>query len=82
MPNGKPGDHPVTDLVVHGYRGAFSPEIEALIIDIDGFTDDYATFDPFGDELNDLLTAAEREPSRWPELHRRLADRLAELQRG
>ncbi len=33
MPNGKPGDHPVTDILVHRLR-VFSPEIDALILEI------------------------------------------------
>ena len=33
MPNGKPGDHPVTDIVVHNMP-VFSPRIDALITDI------------------------------------------------
>lgn len=30
MPNGKPGDHPITDLMVHG-RSSMPPEIEDLV---------------------------------------------------
>jgi hypothetical protein len=30
MPNGKPGDHPLTDIVVHGLS-VFSPEIDELV---------------------------------------------------
>ena len=30
MPNGKPGDHPLTDIVVHGIR-VFGPEIDDKI---------------------------------------------------
>ncbi|MEK7364978.1 MAG: hypothetical protein AAB016_13500 [candidate division NC10 bacterium] len=30
MPNGKPGDHPVTDLIVHG-RHPFPPDVEELV---------------------------------------------------
>ena len=33
MPNGKPGDHPVTDLLVHGWH-PFPEDIEALIREI------------------------------------------------
>jgi hypothetical protein len=34
MPNGKPGDNPLTDLVVHGAH-PFPPDIEAMLIEID-----------------------------------------------
>ena len=30
MPNGKPGDHPVTDICIHGIR-QFSREVDELI---------------------------------------------------
>ena len=33
MPNGKPGDHPLTDILVHNVE-AFSPEVDALIKEI------------------------------------------------
>lgn len=30
MPNGKPGDHPVNDILVHG-EAVFSPDIDEMI---------------------------------------------------
>lgn len=30
MPNGRPGDHPVTDILVHG-MSVFSPEVDELV---------------------------------------------------
>jgi hypothetical protein len=33
MPNGKPGDHPLTDIVVHRLR-VYSPAIDRLVRDI------------------------------------------------
>ena len=30
MPNGRPGDHPVNDIVMHGMR-VYSPEVDAII---------------------------------------------------
>lgn len=33
MPNGKIGDHPITDIVVH-HRTVFSPAVDALIAEI------------------------------------------------
>jgi hypothetical protein len=39
MPNGKPGDNPVTDVVVWK-RDVFGPETDGLIRQIDAFTTD------------------------------------------
>lgn len=36
MPNGKPGDHPLTDILVHGLD-VFGPRADALIREIVGF---------------------------------------------
>jgi len=33
MPNGKPGDHPITDITIHGIR-VFSAAIDGLIEEI------------------------------------------------
>ena len=33
MPNGRPGDHPVTDIVVHGFD-KFSPRVDDLVREI------------------------------------------------
>ncbi len=33
MPNGKPGDHPLTDIVVHRLR-VYSPAVDRLVHDI------------------------------------------------
>ncbi|HEU5169024.1 MAG TPA: hypothetical protein VFU46_00730 [Gemmatimonadales bacterium] len=33
MPDGKPGDHPLTDIVVHR-RPVYSPTVDALVRDI------------------------------------------------
>ena len=46
MPNGKPGDNPITDLLVHG-RHPFPPDIEAMILEIVKL-DSSKTFDGFG----------------------------------
>ena len=35
MPNGKSGDHPVTDIVIH-HRPIFSPTIDGLVVELDG----------------------------------------------
>jgi len=34
MPNGRPGDHPLTDILVHGFT-VFGPELDDLIREID-----------------------------------------------
>lgn len=49
MPNGKPGDHPLTDLLVHG-MSVFNPQVDALIREITelGGRD---TLDSYADEL-------------------------------
>ena len=31
MPNGKPGDHPYSDIVIHGSSSEFGPEISDLV---------------------------------------------------
>jgi len=41
MPNGKPGDHPYTDIVIHG-RDIYSARAAALIREIAGLVDDKA----------------------------------------
>ena len=73
MANGKPGDNPVTDIILYG-KEPFSPEINALICEIAGFTDDFGEYDPFEevDGLEDLLFATERHPERQPELQQQL----------
>ncbi|WP_193366719.1 hypothetical protein [Pelagibius marinus] len=39
MPNGKPGDHPFTDIVVHG-RDVYSPKAAELVREIANLADD------------------------------------------
>ena len=39
MPNGKPGDHPYTDIVIHG-RDVYSPRAASLVREIAGLVDD------------------------------------------
>ena len=39
MPNGKPGDHPLTDILVHGLT-VYSPTIDDLIREIVRLADD------------------------------------------
>ena len=39
MPNGKPGDHPFTDIVVHGFD-VYSPDIDELVRQVAPLCDD------------------------------------------
>jgi hypothetical protein len=39
MPNGKPGDHPYTDIVIHR-RDVYSPNADALVREIDALGDE------------------------------------------
>lgn len=77
MPNGRLGDNPVTD-VVYWNREVFGPETDALIREIDAFTDDDVPYDPF-DEVGDVLWKAEADRSKTPELHDALVQLLARL---
>ena len=81
MPNGKPGDFAATDITVYGQR-VFTPEIDSLVVEIHGYTENYAVFDPFGVELEALMMDARLDRSLWPELRQRLIERLGELRRG
>jgi hypothetical protein len=80
VPNGKPGDNPVTDVVVWK-REIYGADVDALIREIDGFTDDYAVYDPF-EPVVELLFDAEANPSRVPELHRELQALRDRLQKN
>ena len=55
--------------------------MDALVVEIDGYTEDYAAFEPFGNELASLMMAARLDRSLWPELRRRLEERRDELRR-
>jgi hypothetical protein len=48
MPNGRPGDNPITD-VTEWNLTVFGPETDALISEIAAFTTDYGAYDPFED---------------------------------
>ncbi len=49
MPNGKPGDHPFTDIVVHG-REVYSPQAAKLVREIAELANDIECR-----EISDLL---------------------------
>lgn len=57
MPNGRPGDHPYTD-IVHHHRLVYSPTADALVREIDGLADERtrtALADRLFGEYNDSL---------------------------
>jgi hypothetical protein len=56
MPNGKPGDHPYTDIIVHG-ADSFGTEITALVKEIHALPG----FDAYRNEVQNLL--AEHDPT-------------------
>ena len=46
MPNGKPGDHPVNDILDHGLS-VFSPEVDDLVRRVARFVPRYRLFEMF-----------------------------------
>jgi hypothetical protein len=77
VPNGKPGDSPITDVVVWK-KEVFGERTDSLIREIDEFTSDYGVFDPF-EPVEDILWAADHDRTREVELYEALValrDRL------
>lgn len=70
MVNGKPGDDPVTDVALWG-KEVFGPRTDALIREIDQFTDDYGVYDPF-EPVEEVLWEAEADRSQEPKLYEAL----------
>ena len=66
MPNGREGNHPVSDIVTWG-KAPFSPETNDLIRRIASFTNDFGVYDPFA-EVEDLIWAAAEDQSKEREL--------------
>jgi hypothetical protein len=79
VPNGKPGDNPVTDVVVWN-REVYGADVDALIREIGSFTTDYGAYDPL-ESVTQLLFDAEADPSCVPELHQRLEALRDELRK-
>lgn len=79
MPNGKPGDHPYTDIVIHNWE-VFGEEIDGLVCELHRMPG----FVLFRDEVAALL--AEHEPN-WNEnagidlVKRRLYEIKSELKK-
>jgi hypothetical protein len=82
MPNGKPGDHPLTDVVVWG-REVYGPDIDPLVREVAallGQTYGDLSSSPLGKPpLVDLIIAAETDPSTRPALRDGLVIRRARL---
>jgi hypothetical protein len=80
MTNGKPGDHPVSDILSHGLP-TYGPEIDGLIREIDALEgpDGTALADP---EIQEILLKAETDSALLERLRRRLLQIRARLRGG
>ena len=77
MPNGKPGDHPLSDILRHGLP-TYSPEIDELIREIDVLQGSNRT--ALGDpEIQEILFKAETDSALLDRLRARLLQIRAEL---
>jgi hypothetical protein len=77
MPNGKPGDHPYTDIMVHGRR-VYSKAIDRLVREVAELSDERSRR-----ELGDILLFEYNEFSKpdLAKLERVLSERLDQLRR-
>jgi hypothetical protein len=77
MPNGKPGDHPLSDILSHGLP-TYGPEIDGLIREIDALEGPNGTAlaDP---ELQEILFRAETDSALLERLRARLLQIRAQL---
>jgi hypothetical protein len=77
MPNGKPGDHPLSDILTHGLP-TYGPEIDGLIREIDALEGPNGTAlaDP---EIQEILLRAETDSGLLERLRARLLKIRAEL---
>lgn len=60
MPNSKPGDHPLTDILVHG-REVFGPEADELIRGISDFSSQYELYEWWNTEMKGVTDRDEIE---------------------
>jgi len=74
MPNGRPGDHPLTDVLIHHHR-VFGEEIDDLIHQIA----DLATWKAF-EGLDDLMFDAQTTGAAREKLKRQLQKRRMKLE--
>jgi hypothetical protein len=75
MPNGKPGDHPLTDLLVHGVP-VFNPRVDALVREIAGLGG-RETLERYADELyraNSRFIRGVAHSADLPDLEQRLTE--------
>jgi len=80
MPNGKPGDHPLSDILSHGLP-TYGPEIDELIREIDALEGPNGTAlaDP---EIQEILLKAETDSALLERLRARLLQIRARLRGG
>ena len=73
MPNSKPGDHPLTDILVYG-REIYGPEADELIRGISDFSSQYELYEWWNSEIKGIADRAEVErkaQARFDELMQR-----------
>ena len=73
MPNGKPGDHPLTDILVHR-REVYGPEVDDLIRGISEFSSKYELYEWWNKEINwstDRDEVQRKAQARFEELFQR-----------
>jgi len=73
MPNNKPGDHPLTDIIVHG-REVYGPEADELIRGISEFSSKYELYEWWNKEMKGITDRHEVErkaQARFEELFQR-----------
>ena len=77
MPNGKPGDHPLSDILSHGLP-TYGPEIDRLIREIDALEGPNGT--ALADrEIEEILLKAETDSAQLERLRSRLLQVRAQL---
>ena len=73
MPNSKPGDHPLTDILVHG-REIYGPEADELIRGISEFSSQYELYEWWNAEVKGSIDREEigrKAQARFDELMQR-----------
>jgi hypothetical protein len=80
MPNDKPGDHPLSDILSHGLP-TYGPEIDELIREVDALEGPNGTAlaDP---EIQEILLKAETDSALLERLRARLVQIRARLRGG
>ena len=77
MPNGKPGEHPLSDILSHGLP-TYGPEIDGLIREIDALEGPNGT--ALADrEIQEILLKAETDSAQLERLWTRLLKVRAQL---